>query len=188
MKIEGLTGQIENYENLSAEEKLAALMQLELEDTEALKQDNLKLKNANNKISSEVAEYKRQLKEKMSEDERKEAEAKEKQEAMETELNTLRKEKALGEYKAQYIALGYSEEDATLTAKALYEGDTKKVVELQKKFLENKKSEWEKESLNHQPDLSKGGNGEPLTVEKIMAIKDPTERQKAIADNITLFE
>ena len=56
--------------------------------------------------------------------------------SMEEELNSLRTDKQISEYKAKFIAQGYEEKLAEDTAKAMAEGDTAKVFANQSKFLE----------------------------------------------------
>ena len=59
---------------------------------------------------------------------------------METELNTLRREKSVSTYTADFLSLGYEENLAKETAEAMADGDFAKVFANQKKF----KSELEK--------------------------------------------
>ena len=71
------TSKIPGYAEMSAEDKLKALEGFEYEDNAA---EVERLKNANSKLSSESAEYKRKLREKQTDDEakaQKEAEEKE---------------------------------------------------------------------------------------------------------------
>lgn len=161
---------IENYETMTPEEKIAALESIELPDpaTAVDNSENIRLKNALNKASSEAASYKKKLQEQiqkhMSEDERKEAERKEQQEQMEQELKTLRQEKMVAGYKASYIAMGYEETLAEDTAKALANGEMDKVFSNQKLALEATKKALREENLGKQPPLS---NGKPLTPQEI---------------------
>lgn len=75
------------------------------------------------KLASELAAAKKQLRAKMTEDEIKEAERQQEQESVRQELEVLRKEKTLSTYKAQYLAQGYDEQLAADTAEAMVEGD-----------------------------------------------------------------
>ena len=78
--------QIKGFEEMSAEDKLNALMNLDLPE-----HDDTKLKNALSKSNSEAAEYKRKLQEKLSAEEKAEAERAEAQKKIEEELNYLRR-------------------------------------------------------------------------------------------------
>lgn len=151
------TAKIENYAEMSAEEKLKALEEYEFEapekdDSEEVKKLRTALSNAN----SQAADWKRQFREKQSEAERAEAERKEHEQAVEEELRTLRKEKSVSGYQAQYLALGYSNELALRAAEATADGNAAEIMACQRDFLEEKKKELEEKALNKQPGLSVG--------------------------------
>lgn len=116
---------IEGYsEELTAEQKLALLEQYELPDAEkqAAPADMISKKQFD-KVSSELAAAKRQLRNRMTEDEQRAAEQAEKQEAMMLELEELRRGAKMNQYKAQHLALGYDESTANDAAEALTSGD-----------------------------------------------------------------
>ena len=125
---------IENYANMTAEEKLAALEAFEYE---ADNSDAERLKAAVSKANSEAAELKRQLKARMSEDEQKEAERIAADAAIKAELDALRKETATSKNKAKFLGLGYDEKLAAETATALADGDMDKVFANQQIHIEN---------------------------------------------------
>ena len=156
MKIDVST--ITGFEEMSAEDKIAALMGYEFE-TPAPKDSSeevTKLKNALSKANSDAAEWKRQFREKQTEAERAEAERKEREAAVEEELRTLRKEKTVSGYVAQCLALGYDNDLANEAAIALADNDAAKIFECQQKFLDAKKKEYEMTALNKQPGLTPG--------------------------------
>ncbi|MBO5740764.1 MAG: hypothetical protein J6R54_02110 [Bacteroidaceae bacterium] len=151
------TANIENYENLSAEDKLKALEEYEFEapapkDTEEV----TKLKTALSKANSDAAEWKRQFREKQTEAERAEAERQEREKAVEEELRTLRRDKTVSGYLAQYLALGYEKELALKAAEATADGDAATTIACQQEFLEAKTKELEAAALNKQPKISVG--------------------------------
>lgn len=160
MKID--VSKIEGYENMTAEEKIAALEAFEVEDNE----ETLKLKSAVSKSASEAAKYKKALQEKQTEQERLESERKEQQEALMNELETLRKEKAISNNKASILSLGYSEALAETSAKAFVEGDAKSFFADMKKFLEELKKNYQNELLTKQPELTVGKKVDLDTLEK----------------------
>lgn len=93
-----------------------------------------RLKNALAKANSEAADYKKQLRAKMSDDEAAAAERDAKWAEMEAKLQALELEKTISSYKASYLAMsGYDEKLAEDTAKALAEGDMAKVFANQQK-------------------------------------------------------
>lgn len=93
-----------------------------------------RLKNALAKASSEAADYKKQLRAKMSDDEAAAAERDAKWAEMEAKLKELETEKTISTYKASYLAMpGFDEKLAEDTAKALADGDMKTVFANQQK-------------------------------------------------------
>ena len=118
MKID--TTKIEGYADMTAEEKLAALEAYDVDTTGLVRKDLL------DKAASEAAAYKKQLREKLSADEQAEAERQEALKSMQAELETLRAEKAVEAATKKWMGLGYSEQLATETAKAMGSGDTQK--------------------------------------------------------------
>lgn len=189
-----ITELIEGYADMTAEEKLAALEALEQPQADTSEVE--KYKNAFNKSSHELAELKKankaleeEKKSKMTEDELAEAERQALLKELKDENENLKREKAVSEAKAQYIALGYSEELAAKTANALYEGDTASVIEAAKTYRKTLEQSIRKDITkgNPTPD-SKGNPGKPVTRADILAVKDTAERQRLISENIELFE
>ena len=150
------TSTIEGFENMSAEEKVNALLSFEIAEPKNNDAEILKLKNSLSKSNSEAADYKRKLQEKMTEDERKEALRKESEEAMKNELEALRKEKTVSTYKASFLGLGYAEELAQATAEAMSNGDMATVFANQKLFNEAQAKAFLEKSMSQQPGLSSG--------------------------------
>lgn len=145
---------IEGYAEMTAEEKVKALEAYELvDDNDALD----KLKKQMSKANSEAAEYKKKLKEKMSEEELAKAQREESEKALREELEALRKEKAISGYENQYLALGYDAELAKATATAMADGDMATVFANQKKFNTEQMEKLKAEAMKNQPGLSGGG-------------------------------
>lgn len=144
------------------------------------------LKNSLSKSNSEAANYKKALREKQTAEEQEaeakaEAErlAKEERESLKAELNQIKAENAykgnVSEDSVQKLVDAVSNADHNAIAKIILE-ECEKAVAREKQI-------W----LDGRPPVNSGGNYSPMTKEKIMAIKDATERQKAIAENIELF-
>lgn len=122
---------IEGFESMTPEQKVDALLKIELPDSSA---ELAKMKSALDKATSEAADYKKQLKGKMSEDEAAAAEREAKWAEMEAKLQQLQEEKTISTYKASYLAMpGFDEKLAEDTAKALAAGDMEKVFANQQK-------------------------------------------------------
>lgn len=158
---------IENFDNMTAEEQVKALLNYEVED------DSTKLKNLLNKANSEAAETKRQLKalqeQKLTDEEKAKLEREESEKALKEELATLKKSQTIAEYKANYLANGYDEELAGKTAEALFSGDMATVFANQKTFADSVKAKAKEELLNSTPDLTKGFPPKGDTKEPVLA-------------------
>ena len=137
--------QIENYENMTVEEKLAAL--------EAYEPDmsGFVAKSAFDKTASELAAAKKSIREKMTEDEAKAAKDAEDRAALEARVKELEHERAVNGYMAAYTAMGYDEKLAKASAEALATGDHKTVFENQKAFYAAKEKELRAEILKSTP-------------------------------------
>lgn len=118
---------------MTPEEVLALISKTELPDPDY---SGYVPKDSFDKVSSEVAEYKKQLRSKLTEDEQKAATLKAEREAEKEELETLRKEVAIARYRSEFLAIGYDEKLATDTAKAMADGDQAKVFANQKIYIE----------------------------------------------------
>ena len=114
---------------LSVEEKYAELLA-----------ENKRLKRATDKATGEAAEYKKQLMASKSESERAAMEKAERDAAMMEELQALRKESAVNKYAKSFLALGYSEKQATAAAEAQYAGEFEELFRIQREY----QSEYEK--------------------------------------------
>lgn len=156
---------IEGYAEMSAEEKLAALEAYEIEVDNA---ENLKLKESLNKASSQAAEYKRQLKEKMSEAEKLEAERLEKDAEKDALLKSLLKEKDVSKYQAEFLKNGYDSELALKSAEALADGDFTTVFANLKTYTEGLNQKVRAEVLRSTPaPTGKIDNKSSLTKEQV---------------------
>lgn len=154
MKID--TTKIQGYAEMSVEEKLSALEGYELEAPAPDNGEVQRLRDALSRSNSEAAEYKRQLRAKQTDEEARAAEAARAQEAMQMELEGLRKDKAIGEYKAKFLGLGYDPDAAEKAAQALQSGDFETVFAAQATFIDSAKKAAVAGSLNQQPTLTPG--------------------------------
>ena len=164
--------EIPGYSEMSAEDKIKALEAFEFEAPKQTEDGEVKkLREALSKTNSEAANLKRQLHEKMSEAEKAEAERKEREQQIEEELNTLRKDRKIATLEKAYLAAGYPADLAAASAVAQAEGDTETVLKNQLVYLSDTKKKLESEALNKQPPLSVGNPpaGKPLTEEDRIA-------------------
>ena len=172
-------------EGMSVEDIEAALAGIDLPTDNSAEIERLKA--ALSKSNSEAADYKKQLREKMSEDERKAKEDAEKQEKLQSDYDALLRKVTISENKARLLALGYEDALAGEVAEAMADGDTEKVFAAQKKHLDSVEKKVREEVLKDTPKPT-GGSGKGKSAEDILKIADAAERQSAIAENIELFE
>ena len=160
------TTKIENYEQMSAEDKLKALEAFEFEVPAPKESEEVtKLKTALSKANSDAAEWKRQFREKQTEQERTEAERKEREAAVEEELRTLRRDKTVSGYVANCLALGYAQDLALRAAEAMADNNAAEIMKCQQEFLDAKTKEIEANALNKQPTLTSGAPPTAKTAE-----------------------
>lgn len=86
------------------------------------------------KVSSELAAAKRQLRSKMSEEEQREADRQAEIAAREEELKSLRREKTLSMHKASFLGLSLDEKLADEAATALVDGDSDALFDALKRY------------------------------------------------------
>lgn len=145
--VEGLEGY--NPE-MTAEEKVAFFENLDAPETPPAPTD-AKLKKRFDEVSSELAATKRALRSRMSEEEQRAEEARQQHEAMQEELETLRKERTITAHKASFLGLGLEVGAAGEAANALADGDTDAVFATLKKFMDSTKKAWQAEALKNTP-------------------------------------
>lgn len=130
---------IEKFNELTADELRDYIKGYEYEDNgkelSELKTQVQKLSKAKDDATSEAAEFKRQLREKQSEAERAEAERLEELTRLKTENEEFKRASLIGEYKAQALGMGYSEELAGRRAEAMANNDYKALAEVDKAFI-----------------------------------------------------
>ena len=145
---------IEGYSEMTAEEKLAALEAMELPEpdfTGWVKKDAL------DKVASEAASYKKQLREKMTAEEEKAEREAEERAALQRRVEELERERTIHGYISNYLAMGYEEKLAKSTAEALVAGDMETVFENQKTFATTREKALRAEILKSTPRPA-GGN------------------------------
>ena len=155
---------ITGFETMTADEKVEALLNFEIETPEGNTADEVaKLKNALSKANSEAAANKREAREfaekwkaGLDEAKRAEVERAERDKAVEEELRGLRRDKAVSGYVANCLALGYDKDLALRAAEAMADNDAATILACQQDFLEAKQKELEAAALNKQPSLTSG--------------------------------
>ena len=150
---------IDGYEAMSAEDKVAALEASEVAEdfTGHVKKD------VYDKTASELAKVKKDLKDKLTEEERRTAEEQEKLVKLQEENEKLHKDSKIAKYTSHYLSLGYEATLAEETAKATVENDMDKVLANQKIHIENVKKQAVVDAQTKTPEPPKAG-GKPNEV------------------------
>ncbi len=160
---------IEGYAGMSPEEKLRALEALDIPDPDY---SGYVKKDVFDKTASELAEKKRELREKMTEDEAAKLKEKEDRETMQRELDALRRESSVSKNKAKLIALGYDEALAEDTAEAMADGRMDKVFSNQQKHLSAFEKKIRADILKDTPRPVPDGNGQTMTLDDFRKLPD----------------
>lgn len=128
----------------------------------SLPQDNSdelkRYKDAVSKANSEAADYKRKLKEKMSEEEKKSTEEAERFAKLEAENKELNKRILVSDYTSKFIASGMDEATAKKSAEAAFSGDFDTVIANFNAQIASVKETVKAELLNSTPSLQGGNN------------------------------
>jgi hypothetical protein len=147
--------EIENYENMTPEEKVAALEAYEFPEPDM---SGFVKKTAFDKAASEAASYKKQLREKMSEEEAKAAQAAEEKAQLLERAERAERDLAVSKYVSSYLSMGYTEKLAKSTAEALVKGDMDTVFANQKLHVEDREKALKAEWLKGTPRPAAGGD------------------------------
>lgn len=147
----------------SKESKSEKSLETQLQE---LRVTNAKLKKAQEKASSEAAEFKRQLRARQSEDEIALQEKAEKEAEKDELIKKLTRENTINQLTKNFLALSYNSDEATNAAIAQYDGETEDLFkiqsEVQQRLLAEQKNQW----LATRPDLNVGVGDEQPTMTK----------------------
>ena len=154
---------ITGYEQMTLEQKVAALEAYNHPDPDY---SGYVKKDLYDKAASDAASWKKKHNELLTEDERKKQEDADALADMKKELDELRKEKTISEYKAKLIAQGYDEALASDTAQAMADGDTAKVFANQGKFLEDYAKKVKADAMKKTPKPPAGDGSSDIDYSK----------------------
>lgn len=170
MKID--VSQIEGYAEMTPEQKLKALEEFDVADPDY---SGYVKKDVFDQTASELAEKKKALKEKMTEDEATKQKEKEEREKLQSDYEKLLRETTISKDKAKLLALGYDEKLADETAEAMADGDSEKIFANQKKHLEAVEKKVRAEALKDTPKPTPDGDSKTMTLDKLRKMS-PAER------------
>ena len=152
---------IENYEEMTIEEKLAALEAYEPDMSDYVSKITF------DKTASDLAAAKKALREKQTDEEAKAQKDSEERAALIARVEELEKEKTIHGYINSFLGLGYDEKTARATAEALATGDMDLVFINQKKHTENREKLLRAELLKETPPPA-GGKTVTKTREEVL--------------------
>ena len=171
---------IDGYADMSAEDKIKAL---EAYETEEPDYSGYVKKGIFDKTASELAAKKRELNDKLTEDEKNKQAEEEKRAELESKYEKLLHESQVSKYKADLLGMGYDEKLAEDTAEAMASGDTEKIFANQKTHLVNVEKKIKAEVLKDTPKPNGTGKGnEGMTLEKLRKLS-PGDRSNWARSN-----
>lgn len=161
---------IAGYAEMTAEEKLAALENFEIEEptpdyTGYVRKDKL------DKATHDAAEWKRKYNAQLSEEEQARQKLLEENEALKSDLSTMKRDKDISTYTAKFASQGYEADLATATATAMVDGDMETVFANQQKFIDFIKDKKAAEDLKATGKPGSSGDGMTQTVSKADFLK-----------------
>lgn len=158
MKIDTTT--IDGFDTMTPEQKLEAIMGIEVPDQVDL--SGYIKKEVFDAKASEAAELSKKLKSKMTEEEAAKAQAEADRKALEDNYNALLRKSTVAEHTAKFLALGYEEKLARDTAEALFDGNMDQVFANQQTFKAAMEKAIKADVLKNTPvpGGSGGGNNE----------------------------
>jgi len=162
-----MADEIKNTEVAVETQETAATPEVDYKaEYEKLLAEQKKLKDATDKACNEAANFKKQLREKQTEQERLDAEKAEKDAEIQAELEKYRAESRINGYKTKLLECGYDLDTASAMAAELPEGISDDFFAKQKAFNETREKNIEAELLKKQPGLSKGASLSVADAEK----------------------
>ena len=147
-----------------------------------------KLKDSISRANSEAKKLKDELNAKLSEDERKAKEDAEAREEMAKELESLRREKSISTFKAQFLENGYDSDLASESAEALVGGDYKKVFDNLGKHLANLEKKFKAEKIDNMPKPNGGSGTTPNITKEQFDKMTYKERADLYSTNLELYK
>ena len=157
------TSKIEGYETMSAEDKVKALEALTLPDPDY---SGYVSKDVFDKKASEAASLSKQLKAHMTDEEKAKAESEARQKDLEEKYKALLTRTQIADNKASLIAIGYEEDLAEATAKALVEGDIATVIKNQQTVIAAAEKKAKGEAMLNTPNPKNEVKGGAITKEQ----------------------
>lgn len=144
-------------EGMSAEDQIKALENISLPQDRTDEID--RLIKAKDKANAEAAEYKRKLKDHMSEEEKRNTEEAERIQKIEQENADLKKRIAIADYTSKFLASGLDADTAARSAEAAYTGDIDTVIANYNSRIASVKESVKAELIASTPSMQGGKTG-----------------------------
>ena len=159
---------IAGYADMTPEQKIAALEAFETDEPDY---SGYVKKDVFDKTASELAAKKKELAEKMTEDEKAKQKEQDERADLQVKYDKLLRESEISKFKAKFLGMGYEEKLAEDTA----HGDTDKVFANQKKHLDSVEKRARADALKDTPKPTPDGDSKTMTLEKLRKMS-PQER------------
>lgn len=167
-------------EDMTNDELVEALKNVELEDTE-------KLRNAISKANKEASEYKKQLQQFKTEEQLNKEREDEEKKTLQENYNKLLKENTVSKYTNEFLELGFSKEHAVKSAKALYENDSTKLFDYIKENNKVLEANIRSKVIDETPRPKTDSNSSAITLEEFRKLS-VEERAKFSKENPTEYK
>lgn len=164
------------HEGMSAEEISNALQAAGIGASAGADDATGRLKELLNKANSDVAKYKKALKEKQTAEETAAQEQRELLESLQSENQRLRTDMERTNLIAKFVGQGYSADLALETATAYMEGDIDKVLANQSKYTESKVKQAQADFVKNTPHPNGGASGGSEPTDYQALLKDAIDR------------
>ncbi|MBR6984171.1 MAG: hypothetical protein IKH75_11730 [Ruminococcus sp.] len=180
------TSKIEGYADMTPEQKVAALESYAIADPDY---SGYIKKDVFDKTASELAQTKKDLKARMTEEEKQKAEAEAELKKYKEQAETLQREKNIADNKAKFISIGYDDTLATETAEALEKGDYATLFKNHQTVIENVKKIAKGEAMaSTTPPAGKANEGGKTITKEQFDNMTYTERVKLFETNPDLYK
>lgn len=168
---------IENYENLTPEEKLAAWEAFDPEKNGFIQKATF------DKTASELAAAKKRERDRMTEDEAKAAREAEEKANLLARVEELEHEKKVGSYVSSFLTMGYDEKLAKSSAEALAKGEMETVFKNLKTHADTREKELRTEILKQTPPPAAGTGGNGVKTKEDFLKMNLQEKQQFAKEN-----
>ena len=163
---------IAGYADMTPEQKIAALEAFETDEPDY---SGYVKKDVFDKTASELAAKKKELNEKLTEDEKAKQKEQEERADLQAKYDKLLRESEISKFKAKFLGMGYEEKLAEDTAEAMADGNTDKVFANQKKYIDSVEKRVRADALKDTPKPTPDGDSKTMTLEKLRKMS-PQER------------